>query len=244
MPATKDHHLGRPSGGLVTCSSKIGSDCAVIDSSDNWLFCEIKCGETSLIVGSVYFNRNINVMETFLKFQRVLEDVCNNADGETIIVGGDLNSWVAELNSWPSEALEGTKLAPDRISLHKKKDDRGKLLVEIMESCNFILLNGRVEGDYPGNVTYVSERGVSVVDLVWVSFNDIDLIDSLSVMHDVTLSDHFPVKLSLITSSSTATPIKNNIKKIEKLQWLPDKADEFYLLMERSPLVSADFSLL
>lgn len=73
-----------------------------------------------MCVGSVYFSPSLDFVELLDNFQQVLDNVCNSVDGKLVIIGGDFNCWVAELNSWPDEALSDTNLLPSRCSLHKK----------------------------------------------------------------------------------------------------------------------------
>lgn len=147
---------------------KSESEVTLLFSNDYCIFVKASIGNFDMILGAVYL-------------KHVFHDLNSDYSDMLWIVGGDFNGWVADLNSWPSEVLDGTTLHAVRDSKHKKKNVRGEKILEFMELNNFLLLNGRTPGDYPGKITCVKARGVSVVDLIWVNMAHCQKIKNLSV---------------------------------------------------------------
>lgn len=214
----------------------------VIKEEKWFIFSEIVIGDSVCVVGCIYFSPSANMSEAFYSLQETLDLVCCESGEKMIIVGGDFNAWVGELNSWPDEALNESKLFPERCSRHKEVNERGRLLIEMMESYNLVLLNGRLKDDFPGSFTYVSATGASVVDLVWVSFPDIHLINSFSIINEVSLSDHFPVRVSFVTSMCPKANKVIPTSKMLKLKWAPEMVNQYLVAMSTSPNLGMDFA--
>lgn len=70
----------------------------------------------------------------------------------------------------------------------------------------------------------------SVIDLIWISLNGLNLFTDLNVLFLFTSSDHFPVILKF----ENPMAITNNFKQKKEFKLIFDKnkADEFYFLME------------
>lgn len=241
VPAVKEKLIGRARGGLAIFADKAVTPCSVITTNESWIFSEMAFGDLKCIVGSVYISPSVDFQQFLTDFERTLSEICSKGDENLIIIGGDFNCWVAELNSWPEEALSDTNLFPCRKSQHKKVNGRGELLLELMENHNFVLLNGRTDGDYPGNFTYLSSAGASVVDLVWVCYPECHLISNLVINHDVTLSDHFPVSVSVLLPSNLNSVDDIAFSRSKRLNWCDEKAADYQLSLENSPSVSVNF---
>lgn len=118
------------------------------------------------------------------------------------VIGGDFNCRVAELNQVDSDL--GQLLLPfycKRKSFDSTVNSRERVLVEIMESNGFVLLNGRSNSDFPGCFSFIGPQGESVVDHVWCSIDGLLLFRDFEVMKLVTFSDHLPIKVDLHISS-------------------------------------------
>lgn len=104
-----------------------------------------------------------------------------------------------------------------------------------MEDNGFLVLNGRTDGDVPGQYTYLSRVGKSVVDLIWANLESCKLISELHVFDNVIVSDHLPVTLTLdIFQDEQQLNIPQS--KITRFQWLPEKSDEFINLVNNVPM--------
>ncbi|KAI5755470.1 hypothetical protein M8J77_017098 [Diaphorina citri] len=91
----------------------------------------------------------------------------------------------------------GLPRTPQRRSLDEVLNTRGEMLVEFMEEHGLIALNGRTPGDIPGQFTFISKVGNSVVDLVWTNMELCSDVVDLTVSADFLTSDHLPVVLNL-----------------------------------------------
>lgn len=239
VPATKDHVAGRGSGGLSTLVRKSVSEMEIVAMSKRWIFCKTEICGISVIIGSVYLKPDDNVNEVLDLLDNCIADVMFKYEDSMFIIGGDFNAWVAEHNSWTDELFVDSHLHAERRSLHKKDNARGLKLIEILESHNMLLINGRVGDDYPGKMTYVARGGASVVDLVWVDIAHSHLVANLKVDYTVALSDHFPVTLTIYNPLSINLPTVSNVRT-SVLSWSASKARDFYVAMEMAPNVLID----
>lgn len=124
-PAVKTKAAGRGSGGFVMLSRKSECDCEIIDVSKWWICCKVSIFDLLLVIVSVYFTPEDDISCVTELLDNALEDIRAKNEDDIIIVGGDFNAWVAELNCWPEDAPLGPLLFPLRSSLHKKENARG-----------------------------------------------------------------------------------------------------------------------
>lgn len=101
------------------------------------------------------------------------------------------------------------------FSLRSSRDlltnTRGSSLVSIIETCSKVLLNGRSSSDFPEDFTFLGAKGLSIVDLIWYSFNGMFSFYDLLVLDLPTFSNHLPVLLNLNDS------VINNKRKVENV---------------------------
>lgn len=71
------------------------------------------------------------------------------------------------------------------------------------------IINSESLNDKPANYTFFSSTGVSTIDTVWGNWPSLTLIEGLIVVQYITLSDHFPVKLTIETDEKIH-PTTNN----------------------------------
>lgn len=195
--AVKDHSFGRGSGGLLIFCHK-SYECTVLNVSPWWIIIRVSLGHNlSIIVCSVYFKPSLPLESAIELLQATLTEICGNFDNPILIIGGDFNGRVSNLNCAPSELFAESNLMPARDSLDSVCNTRGCKIVEFMEVNSLTMMNGRTPRDSPGCFTFVGSQGRSVVDLVWCSNNSLLLVNDFEVQHVATLSDHFPVLLTL-----------------------------------------------
>lgn len=153
-----------------------------------------------MILGLVYFPPNLNIEAPLAEISDIIS-VTNSAYKDIpIIIGGDFNCRVGELNNLLDLQYDNlSRLSLIRSSLDTFSNPRGQKLNDLMESNNFLLLNGRTPGDTPANYTYLSKNGASVIDLVWINITHTDLVYDYHVALRPTQSDHFPTVLTLNT---------------------------------------------
>ncbi|KAI5730166.1 hypothetical protein M8J76_010764 [Diaphorina citri] len=75
-----------------------------------------------------------------------------------IIIGGDMNSHIGEEHVLEEELVMDTSLLPHRLSRDTKFNRRGEDLLGRMDALGMIVLNGRITGDIPAQLTYVDEK--------------------------------------------------------------------------------------
>ncbi|KAL1446469.1 hypothetical protein WDU94_013968 [Cyamophila willieti] len=121
----------------------------------------------------------------------------NNLNAQEEIISGDFNCRISDtyLDESPAEDLG---LLSHRVSLDELSNTRGDALVEFMESWGLINLNGRTEGDIPGQFTYISTLGKSVIDLVWCNLQFCQLVGGLHVTDFSLTSDHLPITVKCL----------------------------------------------
>ncbi|KAI5742771.1 hypothetical protein M8J77_011149 [Diaphorina citri] len=149
-------------------------------------------------------------------------------DYNRILVGGDFNARIADQNYLDFELAKELQLKSTRTSLDQVSNARGDLLVDFMEEYGFLVLNGRTPSDIPGQFTYVSKVGKSVVDLVWSSLEFCSLVLDLSISDSVLNSDHIPVSIKLdIVWQNNGACDTHKITSRSKYIWAEEKKDEF-----------------
>lgn len=127
---------------MVLLNRKNESMVSLLFSNDYCIFVKASIGNFDMILGAVYLKHDLEIVIVTETLQKVLHDLSSVYADMLWIVGGDFNGWVADLNSWPSEVLDGTSLHAIRDAKHKKKNVRGEKILEFMELNNFLLLNG------------------------------------------------------------------------------------------------------
>lgn len=226
--AIKNKQVGRASGGIMIITSKT-VEYVIIEASEYWILLRIKINLEYFTLGIFYFKPSLDdniVIE-------MLEDVLHNLDIEQkVILAGDFNSRIGNLNYVEEELLDGTGVNEERISKDSFINKRGEKLVGTMEMYGMIALNGRVAGDIPAEFTFVDKRGTSVVDLVWVNIEVAAGIKELKVTTTSLLSDHLPLRLQLEGDdgeNSTETRDEHQAAStiIEFVTWNEEKKMEF-----------------
>lgn len=225
--AIKNKQVGRASGGIMIITSK-RIECVIIEVSEYWILLKIKINLEYFTLGIFYFKPSLDdniVIE-------MLEEVLHNIDIEQkVILAGDFNSRIGNLNYVEEELFDGTGLKEERTSKDCFLNKRGEKLVGTMEMYGMIALNGRVAGDVPAEFTFVDKRGTSVVDLVWVNIGVAADIKELSVITTSLLSDHLPLRLRLEgddgESSSETRDEHQETSTIEIVTWNEEKKIEF-----------------
>lgn len=170
-----------------------------IFQNDHCFFELITRDNQNFIVGLIYFNPKLEDDIWRRSLNAAFDQVNSLKLKCPIIVGGDFNGRVGEINQVNETIVSEcfANLVGERRFMDKKINMRGRLLVENFEERAFFILNGRTREDNPACFTYCGQRGNSVVDLVFCNFEFLHCIANLCVMPLVTRSDHLPVTLSL-----------------------------------------------
>lgn len=208
--AVKVYSRGRASGGLMLLiKSKYESSVNIINKSAYWLFISLKIDCRQFIIGIIYFKPDMDDILILNLFKTVLDDIISCYGCHNIILGGDFNSRISNLNNLDEEIFENSFLDPKRRSLDQKEDKRGGRLVQIMEELGLFVLNGRSCSDSPAKFTYIAPKGSSVIDLVWINPLTLSLVIDIKVIN-MFYSDHSLCQLNLSTDISS---IVNQVKR-------------------------------
>lgn len=213
---------GRLAGGQIVGIKK--------DVMNGWMVCEwkggqiIKHGKKECII-SVYVNEGIHKIER--KLYEVIEECMNEC--ELIIVCGDMNARIGEANAGVIEEGE-VEIGNERKSEDKKIDEEGKKILRMCEELGMTVLNGRINGDRKGRITYIGggeEYAGSVLDLVMiVDRGNLEEVNSLKVI-ERNESDHLPVGFEFGSKKKEEKGEEGKDKGMEKIQWKKEKAGEF-----------------
>ncbi|KAL1446171.1 hypothetical protein WDU94_005490 [Cyamophila willieti] len=178
----------------------------------------------TLTIGNIYVSPKYPLEQALESLDLLLDEL--NTQTDPIIIGGDTNGRISDENYLDESLAEEYGLLPQRISQDELINRRGEQLISCMENHGFLVLNGRTEGDVPGQYTYLSRVGLSTVDLVWANLESCKLVSELCVSDTVIVSDHFPVTLTLAVSQEEQQP-NTSQSKITRFKWLPEKAVDF-----------------
>lgn len=222
--AVRDKQRGRGSGGLITLIKK-EFPFEILDTSNLWIFIKIQITQNmTLTVGNVYVSPNYPLEAPMESLDILLSEL--NTQSDPFIIGGDANGRIADENYLDENLAEEYGLLSQRISKDVVKNRRGEQLITCLEDHGFLVLNGRTEGDVPGQYTFLSRVGLSTVDLVWANLESCKLVSELRVSDTVIVSDHLPVTLTLNVLHEEQQPTSSQ-PKVKKFKWLPEKAVEF-----------------
>ncbi|KAI5733607.1 hypothetical protein M8J76_013776 [Diaphorina citri] len=231
--AIKDKQVGRPSGGILIISKK-NTITRIIEKTEYWIIVKYTLDNLKdLTLGIFYFKPSLDdavVME-------LIEDALGSVRmEEKLLMCGDFNARISDLNFVEEEILIGTALNEERLSKDLKVNSRGRRLVELMENHGMIVLNGRINGDIPAQFTFVDTSGVSVVDLVWVSIEAAVDIKEMRVTDTPLHSDHLPLRIQLGEEAQDMSDTIQNLqsKEVEIYSWNEEKKKTFMKEIERN----------
>lgn len=208
---------------------KKGIRYSVLSVTNLWIFVRLECSNgMNLTLGSVYFRPSYCMIEALHLLRNALDEF--GKENNTIL-GGDFNGRIADQNFLESELADECGLLSLRLSLDKRANDRGVMLMECLEEYGLVVLNGRTKGDIPGQITFVSQGGKSTVDLIWCHLELCKWVLELRVSEDILSSDHLPVSvyMDIECESEPETISDPNPVKIKKYKWTDNntKIDSF-----------------
>lgn len=231
-PASKNAIHGRASGGLMVCYNSKHCRLESILSLSNFIFVKVFTKNSFFILCLVYIPPHMKMDKFLLNFNDCLSLILQEFTNTPVIVGGDFNSRMYNLNQLDPHIVGDSPFSATRKSLDNETDKRGKLLANFMELNEFILLNGRTPDDLMGTFTYEGPFGSSILDLVWCSYNGLFMLKGLKICHVATLSDHYPVLVTLNTYSHDYDMIKGNSNNYDiKFVFDLSKSSSFYSQM-------------
>lgn len=163
--------------------------------------------------------------------------------GEAIIVMGDLNARVGELQAGEGEDIY------QRKSRDKKVLREGRKLAEFCDIEGLVIANGAVRGDWEGAITCVGNRDDvegSVIDLV-LHEGDRYVLGELRIWPTID-SDHLGVGITLLGEGGAGKGAKPTSRREsgrgereaegEKLVWKPEAIEEYQKSLERMEIAA------
>ncbi len=134
---------------------------------------------------------------------------------EDIVLLGDLNARTSTLNEVltpcnfrdinvelePPTSWDFSKL-PRRNNQDKTLNANGKPFIELLQTTEMIILNGRTVGDIFGSPTCVQRNGISTVDYICVSPRLLQRVRYFKVGNLTPYSDHRPISSAINTNST------------------------------------------
>ncbi|XP_034935878.1 uncharacterized protein [Chelonus insularis] len=218
---------GRLSGGQVLMIRRSQFREAQVSEWEYGLVIKAKKG---LAIISVYLNEGVAKAEQKLK--EVIEDCASGY--ELVFICGDLNARVGQEQGDAFADEESLRARPRRSS-DKVLNSEGKRVLKICEELGLILLNGRVDGDMDGNVTYTGGYEMfegSVLDLIFmVDRNNSHVVKKLEVIKRIE-SDHMPVTFVFDVGGENegdeelGTMISTG-NKVSRIYWKTEASDKF-----------------
>ena len=120
-----------------------------------------------------------------------------------------------------------------RTSKDNTVNSFGRYLISICEEFSLSVLNGLQSLNYPGDYTYVSQTGCSLVDYFIISTNMLSKCMRLSVLPMIECK-HLAAELSIATTH-TDVAVKGTVNKafsFVKYKWDEEKSASFSCMMQ------------
>lgn len=236
--AIKDKSQGHGKGGLMIL---IHEDFLVeiLESSYMWIFIKIKNLNPNLIIGLVYLNPKYRDKECYEMLEDTINTIENDNPGCSIIMCGDYNSRIGQLQGDEEDIFEGTVLAHERKSMDMVVNARGRLLCELLSQHGLYCLNGRSPGDTPGSYTFVGKPGKSVNDYFITNLLNLSNVENMKVLQIETRADHFPLELTTYiqireteNNKTTSEEETNNVVQKNCWTWKNELKQKYQEMIE------------
>lgn len=214
-PAYREKKKGRAKGGQLIGLRK-GNN--VEFKTEEWEYgvkITYKKGEEEGLIISVYNNEGMT--KTSEKLQGIIEE--NITDGKPMMIIGDLN---ARIGTEPARTdMEGEE-EWERNSEDPTTNNEGKKLLRLCQEYGLTAMNGRIQGDEDGKLTYIGARGNSVIDYLIIKEQEEIPITEMKVIGREE-SDHFPLILKTVWN----TKRHETQRMKDRWRWKEEKKDEF-----------------
>ncbi|XP_025265271.1 uncharacterized protein LOC112638231 [Camponotus floridanus] len=184
--------------------------------TDEVMKMEIDTGNEVIIVISTYMRENRK--ENYEKISEIIEE---NKD-RYIIIGGDFNARTAEKGG----RIEDDTAEESRTSEDKVINEEGRVLIKWLEENGLYIINGNVQGEEKGSMTYIGAVERSVIDYVITNRKGEERIEEMEMVEGVA-SDHLMIKVSLRIGMEREEEME---KEKEIIKWSDNEIEEY---MER-----------
>lgn len=168
----------------------------------------------------IYNDLYLEIMTTILQELTLIKQ-----ENYKILCMGDFNARIGQLNNiYEKYIFEDSKLLETRSSSDLIVNIRGQRLVKLMEDMGYLVLNGRSIDDCPASFTYSSSKGKSAIDLAWVTFNSINLIDQFEVIDFSIYSNHMLCKIKMSHLLPTNVTLnRETVELTQRIKWDPER---------------------
>ena len=217
---------GRSSGGvMIFVKNNIASNVSPQKSSKNLLWCQFdkrltglenhifSCGAYILPINSKYFSPEI--------FEELGNEIADFRSKGTVLLSGDFNSRTGKYEDYiPNDSdslyhhsMENIFIPEQRNNHDNVVNAHGKNLLQICKNFDLCILNGRIRGDFFGNITYHGRLGVSTVDYFISDQSLFQYVDHLIVKSPTYFSDHSQTLTWLkIPGSNSTVELRENVQ--------------------------------
>jgi len=181
--------------------------------TDEVMKMEIDTGSEVIIVISIYMRENRK--ENYEKLSKIIEE---NKD-RYIIIGGDFNARTAEKGG----KIEDDTDEENRTSEDKMINEEGRTLIKWLEENGLYIINGNIQGEEKGSMTYIGAAGRSVIDYVITNRKGEEKIEKMEIVEG-TASDHLMIKICLSTGVEREKVLE---KEKEIIKWSDRDIEEY-----------------
>ena len=220
VPAIKKAQFGRAIGGnLYGYRHSIASSVEYKYYGDKCLI-KVANNKFQFLIIPIYLNCN-SWENDFEELSCLLREYHLNS----VLIMGDFNARLANNQYIPDEFnYNNSNINQFRQSKDTTVNTRGLKFLELCDTQNLIVLNGRMSGDNEGEFTFIDSKGRSVIDLCAVSLDLIQHMHNFEVLSHI-YSDHMPIVLTVLhvraVSGATVIPL------LPKLNWSDKKKDKY-----------------
>ena len=238
---------GRKSGGIkVLIRSSISKNVKIRKSSNNFIWIEVDKRyignlEENLLILATYVNDITSTYYDDRIFEELHQDILHFSNENTpILLTGDFNGRTGTLDDiFADENFMELPIPPPntfpnlplRRNCDTQSNSHGRKIIQLCQTFDFKILNGRTTGDKIGNITYFkNDLGASAIDYSLCNSNIFDFIDDFLVLPMTELSDHS--KIITIFKNNVTRPKEQSDnyewKSLEsKFEWDPMKREKF-----------------
>lgn len=235
--------MGHASDGIAIIARR-GLEIKVINSSDSWLFVSVSVGLSFFVLACVYIRPSRNMVTSLDILQQALDEVNETTGYPPIILTGDFNAHVGNLDDISKDLIIGTNLMELRTSIDTKVDTRGHKLYSFLQNNSMHFINGRTISDSPGKITHIG-KGCSTIDYVITNEQAFKQIVDLEVLQYENDSDHFPLLLQTYLPSTLKRDIRlDNYDEPGRViyTWQQDEKEDSKLHMRNFHRICVDLS--
>uniref|UniRef100_A0A1Y1N802 Reverse transcriptase domain-containing protein n=1 Tax=Photinus pyralis TaxID=7054 RepID=A0A1Y1N802_PHOPY len=242
--AVKEKDRGRASGGLIMfVKSNLLNYFKVVSHTNLWICVSLNMFTLKYLILSVYISPNLDNKASLELLHEFITDLSYVYGDYKWVVLGDFNARIGQLNQLDRETITGYNVQATRVSLDHYINKRGKMVITLMEDVGLFTLNGRTEGDAPGNFTFANANGKSTIDLIWANMSAIQDVRYLRILPTLEKTEHSICILKLASSNINSNCQKHpqssgdKLNQYNRLFWDELKGRDYETELRHSPNV-------